>query len=131
MPSIVDFAGMNPINEVTLSNAIGALIGMVQYGGHLIDMRGEKYIATTLMGITNDTVVRAADLLADRGFKTISFHSTGIGGRVTDDWTGLYLAPFLHQAEGLFPYAAYRIESECSLQYPLLFERVPSAYSFA
>ena len=48
-----------------------------------------------------------------------------------DDWTGLYLAPFLHQAEGLFPYAAYRIESECSLQYPLLFERVSSAYSFA
>ena len=84
MPSIVDFAGMNPINEVTLSNAIGALIGMVQYGGHLIDMRGEKYIATTLMGITNDTVVRAADLLADRGFKTISFHSTGIGGRVME-----------------------------------------------
>ncbi|MBR1409089.1 MAG: Tm-1-like ATP-binding domain-containing protein [Clostridia bacterium] len=85
MPSIVDFAGINPINEVTLGNAISALIGMVQYGGHLIDTKGDKYIGTTLMGITNDTVMRAADTLEARGFKTISFHSTGIGGRVMEE----------------------------------------------
>lgn len=84
MPSIVDFAGINPINEVTLGNAISALIGMVQYGGRLIDTGREKYIATTLMGITNDTVMRAADTLTAQGFKTISFHSTGIGGRVME-----------------------------------------------
>lgn len=85
MPSIVDFAGINPINEVTIGNSIGALIGMVQYGGRLIDTSGEKYISTTLMGITNDTVMRAANTLTDHGFKTISFHSTGIGGRVMEE----------------------------------------------
>ena len=63
VPSIVDFAGMNPVNEAVLGNTVSALIGMVTYGGKRIDTHGEKYIATTLMGITNDTVMRASDEL--------------------------------------------------------------------
>ena len=54
------------------------------YGGKRIDTHGEKYIATTLMGITNDTVMRASDELTALGRKMISFHSTGIGGRVME-----------------------------------------------
>lgn len=84
-PSIVDFAGINPINEVVLENAVAALIGMTTYGGRRIDTRGEKYTATTLMGITNDTVMRASDNLSARGVHMISFHSTGIGGKVMED----------------------------------------------
>lgn len=84
VPSIVDFAGMNPVNEAVLGNTVSALIGMVTYGGKRIDTHGEKYIATTLMGITNDTVMRASDELTARGRKMISFHSTGIGGRVME-----------------------------------------------
>ncbi len=84
IPSIVDFAGMNPINEAVLGNAVSALIGMTLYGGQLIDTHGEEYIATTLMGITNDTVMRASDALTAQGRKMISFHSTGIGGRVME-----------------------------------------------
>ena len=84
-PSVVDFAGMNPISEAVLGNAISALIGMTVFGGHPIDTKGEQYIATTLMGITNDTVMRASDLLSARGKHMISFHSTGIGGKVMED----------------------------------------------
>ncbi len=84
IPSIVDFAGMNPINESVLGNAVSALIGMVTYGGHLIDTRGKQYIATTLMGITNDTVMEASNELTAMGRRMISFHSTGIGGRVME-----------------------------------------------
>ena len=84
VPSIVDFAGMNPVNEAVLGNTVSALIGMVTYGGKRIDTHGEKYIATTLMGITNDTVMRASDELTALGRKMISFHSTGIGGRVME-----------------------------------------------
>ena len=36
------------------------------------------------MGITNDTVMRASDELTALGRKMISFHSTGIGGRVME-----------------------------------------------
>ena len=85
MPSIVDFAGMNPINEVTLGNTVSALIGMVEHGNHQIDTKGREYIATTLMGITNDTVMRASDTLTSQGKNMISFHSTGIGGKVMED----------------------------------------------
>ncbi len=85
MPSIVDFAGMNPINEAVLNNAVGAIIGMVAYGGTLIDTKGKSYIATTLMGITNDTVMRAAEILTAKGQNVISFHSTGIGGKVMEN----------------------------------------------
>lgn len=85
IPSIVDFAGMNPINEVVLGNTVSAMIGMVTYGGRLIDTKGEPYIATTLMGITNDTVMQASNQLSAMGKHVISFHSTGIGGKVMED----------------------------------------------
>ena len=85
LPSIVDFAGMNPISEAVLGNAVGAMIGMVSCGGALIETRGECYIAATLMGITNDTVMQAANELTEKGRRTISFHSTGIGGSVMED----------------------------------------------
>ena len=84
IPSIVDFAGVNPITEAVLGNTVSAMAGMVEYGGKLIDTRGDRYIATTLMGITNDTVMRASDRLSAEGRKMISFHSTGIGGRVME-----------------------------------------------
>lgn len=85
IPSIVDFAGMNPISEVVLGNTVSAMIGMVTHGGRGIDTKGELYIGTTLMGITNDTVMQASNELAENGLKTISFHSTGIGGKVMED----------------------------------------------
>lgn len=85
LPSIVDFAGMNPISQAVLGNAVGAMVGMVSAGTSSIDTGGECYIAATLMGITNDTVMQASDELAKRGRRTISFHSTGIGGKVMED----------------------------------------------
>lgn len=85
IPSIVDFAGMNPISEAVLGNTVSAMIGMVTHGSRGIDTKGELYIGTTLMGITNDTVMQASNELVENGIKTISFHSTGIGGKVMED----------------------------------------------
>ncbi len=85
IPSIVDFAGMNPISEAVLGNTVSAMIGMVTHGSRGIDTKGELYIGTTLMGITNDTVMQASNELAENGMQTISFHSTGIGGKVMED----------------------------------------------
>lgn len=84
MPSIVDFAGMNPVAEAILSNACAAMAGMVRSGGGIVDGRKHTMIGTTLMGITNDTVMRAADLLTAAGWQTISFHSTGAGGKAME-----------------------------------------------
>ncbi|MBE6904783.1 MAG: UPF0261 family protein [Ruminococcaceae bacterium] len=84
VPSIVDFAGMNPISEVVLSNAVAAVIGMVEHGKGEMDTTGRFLIGTTLMGVTNDTVMAAADKLTALGKEVISFHSTGSGGRIME-----------------------------------------------
>ncbi len=84
LPSIVDFAGINPISEVVLTNSVAMVVGLVNHGMHKIDTHGKKLIGTTLMGITNDTVMRAANILTEKGRDVISFHSTGIGGRVME-----------------------------------------------
>lgn len=84
VPSIVDFAGLNPLSESILGNAAAAIIGMAVHGKGVMDTKGHHLIAATLMGITNDTVMRALDRLNAAGKETISFHSTGIGGRVME-----------------------------------------------
>ncbi len=84
VPSIVDFAGMNPISEAVLRNAAAAVIGMVEHGCKEINTEGRFLIGTTLMGITNDTVMAAANKLAALGKEVISFHSTGTGGRIME-----------------------------------------------
>jgi uncharacterized protein (UPF0261 family) len=84
MPSIVDFAGMNAVAEVILKNAAAAVAGMAASGGGKIRPLKGCRIGTTLMGITNDTVMRAADILTSAGKEVISFHSTGVGGRVME-----------------------------------------------
>lgn len=84
MPSIVDFAGMNPVAESILLNACAAIAGMVRSGGVVVDRENWSMIGTTLMGITNDTVMRAANILDAAGWQTISFHATGAGGKAME-----------------------------------------------
>lgn len=84
MPSIVDFCGMNMISEGILSNAVAAVIGMVERGRRKLEAGRRYVIGTTLMGITNDTVIAAADNLSEMGYEVISYHSTGLGGRVLE-----------------------------------------------
>lgn len=84
VPSIVDFTGINPISEVILRNSVAAVVGMVEHGGKVINTEGHNIIGTTLMGITNDTVMAASDKLQEMGKEVISFHSTGVGGRVME-----------------------------------------------
>ncbi len=84
IPSIVDFCGMNVISEPILTNAAASIIGMIQYGGKLIDTNNHRIIGATLMGITNDTVVAAEDILTADGYELLSFHSTGVGGQVME-----------------------------------------------
>ena len=84
MPSVVDFAGMNPVSESILGNACAAIAGMAEAGGQIVNEAGGTLIGTTLMGITNDTVMRAAGLLDGAGWQTISFHATGAGGKALE-----------------------------------------------
>ncbi len=84
IPSIVDFCGMNMISKGILTNSVAAITGMVERGQRKLESDGRYVIGTTLMGITNDTVIAAADNLSEQGYEVISYHSTGLGGRVLE-----------------------------------------------
>ncbi len=88
MPSISDFAGLNAVNRTVIDNAVAAIVGMVLHAGREIPKTTGHLIGTTLMGATNDGVVRAIDLVRQRGFDVVSFHSTGAGGRCLEDLIG-------------------------------------------
>lgn len=85
MPSICDLAGMNVISETVLGNAVGAVLGMLQHAGKELPKTDMTIIGTTLMGATNDGVVHAARYLEEMGHHVISFHSTGVGGKVMEE----------------------------------------------
>jgi len=85
MPAISDFAGLNIVSETILSNAVGALVGMVEYAGRELPQSKTTVIGTTLMGATNDGVVQAVKYLQDRGHHVVSFHSTGAGGKAMEE----------------------------------------------
>ncbi|MHB8064057.1 MAG: Tm-1-like ATP-binding domain-containing protein, partial [Ruminiclostridium sp.] len=86
MPSIVDISGINKLTTAILSNAVAAIVGMVQYAGIPLKSEQEFIIGATLMGVTNDGVVQAVRLLEDAGCQVVSFHSTGVGGRAMEEF---------------------------------------------
>jgi len=84
IPSIADLAGLNPVTEVLLSNVAAACMGMLQHAGKTVQNSG-SLIGATLMGVTNDGVVQAVEMLEGRGLNVVSFHTTGVGGRCMEE----------------------------------------------
>lgn len=80
IPSIADISGINVVTETILSNAAAAVIGMAVQAKPLKN-DGKLRVGTTLMGVTNNSAVQAAQILEEQGIEVVSFHSTGVGGR--------------------------------------------------
>lgn len=80
MHSVVDIAGLNRISRRVLSNAAGAICGMVdQEVPEETDDR--PLVAATMFGVTTPCVNRVRELLDERGFEVVVFHATGTGGQ--------------------------------------------------
>lgn len=97
MFSVVDIAGLNPISRRILTNAAGAICGMVtgrsargeEYAGRELQpprfARGDKpMIAATMFGVTTPCVTAARRKLEDAGYDVLVFHATGSGGRAME-----------------------------------------------
>jgi uncharacterized protein (UPF0261 family) len=84
MHSVVDISGLNRISRVVLSNAAGAMIGMVkgreaprlQPGG----LPDKPLITATMFGVTTPCVEAARRLLEASDYEVLVFHATGTGG---------------------------------------------------
>lgn len=86
MPSIVDVAGLNKISKMIFSNAVLAIVGMVNLRGELKADTSEvkPLIAASMFGVTTPCVDRAKDYLEQRGYEVLVFHATGTGGKTMD-----------------------------------------------
>jgi uncharacterized protein (UPF0261 family) len=87
MYSVVDIAGLNPISRRILSNAAGAICGMVARptaGGLRPTGDSRPMIAATMFGVTTPCVTAARKKLESAGYDVLVFHATGSGGRAME-----------------------------------------------
>lgn len=79
--SVADLVGgPNPVSRSILTNAVGAIVGMVEHGAGVSLRSGERTVALTALGNTEPAVNHATKLLREAGFQAIPFHASGAGG---------------------------------------------------
>jgi uncharacterized protein (UPF0261 family) len=80
--SVVDIAGLNRISTVVLTNAAGAICGMVEAEPPERDER--PMIAASMFGNTTECVDHAREILDEAGYEVLVFHATGSGGQTME-----------------------------------------------
>jgi len=78
MHSVVDFFGLNGILKQVLSNAAGALAGMVKL--EKVRPEKKKKVAITIYGTTTPAGRFIVHLLEKTGYEVVAFHPNGTGG---------------------------------------------------
>jgi len=85
MHSVADVAGINLITRVVMDNAVAAICGMAEQAGRPIVMPDRRVVGATMLGVTNDGVARAVDLMERDGVEVVTFHASGVGGRCLEE----------------------------------------------
>ena len=83
MYSVVDIAGVNSLSRQILTNAAGAIAGMINAEVPAAD--DKPLIAATMFGVTTPCVTKAREILEAAGYEVLVFHATGSGGRAMED----------------------------------------------
>jgi uncharacterized protein (UPF0261 family) len=81
--SIADIVGINRVTEVTLTQAAGALMGMVAAGK--VKSSGRPLIGMTTLGGTTNCCLQVKKELEEKGYETVIFHSNGCGGAAMEE----------------------------------------------
>jgi uncharacterized protein (UPF0261 family) len=79
MPSFADIAGLNKVTNQILTNAAYAISGMVN--APKVEASGKPIAVLGMIGLTTGLGLGVKDLLEDKGYEVIVFHTMGIGGR--------------------------------------------------
>ncbi len=83
MPSVLDIAGLNHVSRRIISNAAGAICGMVA-SEPAVALDEKPAIAATMFGVTTPCVTAARHILEERGYEVLVFHATGTGGQAME-----------------------------------------------
>lgn len=84
MHSVVDILGLNAFSRMILSNAAGAIVGMVE-SKEEFKRPEKKQIGMTIYGTTTPGCMVAKASLESRGFEVVAFHPNGTGGRAMEE----------------------------------------------
>jgi uncharacterized protein (UPF0261 family) len=84
MHSVVDILGLNVFLRTILSNAAGAIMGMVERGAK-IEKPEKKQVGMTIYGTTTPGCMVAKAYLESKGFEVVAFHPNGTGGRAMEE----------------------------------------------
>lgn len=79
MYSVVDIAGINRLSAQILSNAAGAVAGMV--GMEVPEVADRPLVGASMFGVTTPCVTTARERLEADGYEVLVFHATGTGGQ--------------------------------------------------
>lgn len=83
MHSVADLVGINSITGTVLEQAAAAICAMVKAGRNQPQSKGR--IALSNFGFISEGARKAKDLLEDRGYEVVLFHTNGIGGRAMEE----------------------------------------------
>jgi len=78
--SVVDIAGINSLSSQIISQAVDAMIGMLNSKSDKFQST-KKLIAASMFGVTTECVTEARKHIESHGYEVITFHMTGSGGR--------------------------------------------------
>lgn len=87
MHSVVDILGLNAYSRCILSNAAGAMVGMVGRGIK-IERQEKEQIGMTIYGTTTPGCMVAKAYLESKGFEVVAFHPNGTGGKAMEEMVG-------------------------------------------
>ena len=87
MYSVVDISGLNRLSRRILTNAAGAIVGMLP-GDATIEEPESALVATTMFGVTTPCVTKVREQLETLGYEVLVFHATGVGGRSMESLIG-------------------------------------------
>ena len=82
MYSVVDLAGINRLSARILTNAAGAIVGMIEAEPPKLAER--PILAASMFGNTTPLVDRARKTLEGAGYEVLVFHATGAGGQTME-----------------------------------------------
>ena len=84
LPSVADIAGLNRLTKRILSNAAGAIVGMVE--GEAPQEEVRPVVTMSMLGTTTACGLRLKELLEGEGFEVVVFHAIGVGGKAMEEF---------------------------------------------
>jgi uncharacterized protein (UPF0261 family) len=86
MYSVLDIAGLNSLTRMVLTNAAGAMVGMIEARGRPLEKERRRgaTVAITMFGVTTGGADAARRWLEAAGYEVLVFHANGAGGRTME-----------------------------------------------